>query len=342
MVLMSAVRKLSSGPGQMDLVSTEVPEPAPGHVIVEVWGVGVCGTDLHIYDDHYPTTPPVTLGHEISGRVHQVAFDVDSTLVGAPVVCETFFTICGTCRFCRDGRPNLCSSRKSLGSGVDGGMAQFVQVPERCLHRLPNHLNVINSALMEPLAAVCNAVLDPNKIEPGDQVLVTGPGPVGLLAAQVARACGSTVIVAGQSRDRARLDIAEELGFRTSLSDRESLTEAGFEAPDVLLECSGAQAAMVLGLQLVRKGGRIIRIGVAGKEVTIPLDEMCYRELTLSSGFASTPHSWRRALSLAAAGQVLLDPIVTEVAPLSAWRGVFDDTRAAVGGKYVFDPRLEN
>jgi L-iditol 2-dehydrogenase len=221
-------------------------------------------------------------------------------------------------------------------------MAQFVHVPERCLHKLPDHLDIVKSALMEPLAAVCNAVLDPNKIEPGDLVLVTGPGPVGLLAAQVARACGARVIVAGQERDRARLDIAEGLGFTVSLSDRESLEQEGVEAPDVLLECSGAQAAMALGLQLVRKGGRIVRIGVAGKAVTIPLDEMCYRELTLSSGFASTPHSWRRALSLAGAGQVLLDPIVTQVAPLSAWRGVFDDTRAAVGGKYVFDPRLEN
>jgi L-iditol 2-dehydrogenase len=275
------------------------------------------------------------MGHEVAGVVADLGSNVDPDWLGARVVCETYFSLCGTCDWCRDGRLNLCPERRSIGSGVDGAFARSLVIPVRNLHRIPDWLEIHAASLAEPLACVCHSLCDPPIVSPGDQVLVAGPGPVGLLAAQVTRACGGMVLVVGIARDEVRLAAARQLGFRTALADDTTWREPF----DVVVECSGSQAGIRTCLELARRGGRYVQIGLAGRDVTVPFDLICYRELTITSGNASTPQSWRRAMALIEGRQVQLEPLVTEVAPLDEWERVFDETSTGKGIKYVFDPR---
>ncbi len=166
----------------------------------------------------------------------------------------------------------------------------------------------------------------------GDEVLVTGPGTIGLLAAQLARAAGGTVHVRGTPRDRVRLDAAERLGFATSTTD-----DGPLEA-DIVVECSGHEAGMAFALESARRGGRYVMIGLAGKPVTIPFDLVSFHELTVTSGFASTPSSWALALDLLERRAVDLEPLLSEVVPLERWAEAFAATRAGEGIKFVLDP----
>jgi L-iditol 2-dehydrogenase len=326
--------KLSPGAGNVSL--TERPEPAAdsGQVVLDVVGAGICGTDVHIVDGEYETVTPVTMGHEVSGVVAELGEGVDDSWLGARVVSETYFWTCGRCVHCSAGRVNLCPDRRSIGTHVDGAFAPRVVVPTTNLHRLPDWLDGASAALCEPLACVCHAVLEPKPAVGGcDEVLVIGPGPVGLLAAQVARSAGGRVHVRGTPRDDRRLAAARELGLRTTT------TEDAPVGADVVIECSGTEAGMGHGLTAARRGARYVQIGLAGKPVEVPFDLVCFHELTITSGFASTPTSWAKALQLVTEQRVELEPLVTEVVPLIEWERAFAATRAADGVKFVLDPQ---
>jgi L-iditol 2-dehydrogenase len=325
--------KLAAGPGNVAL--SERPEPAasPGHVVLEVVGAGICGTDLHIFDGVYETAVPVTMGHEVSGAVVEVGEAVEDGWLGERVVSETYFSTCGRCDHCRAGRTNLCPVRRSIGTHVDGAFAPRLHVPVDNLHRIPDWLDGHVAVLAEPLACVSHSLLEPAVVREGDAVLVTGPGPVGLLAAQVARAEGGRVHIRGMPRDSVRLAAASALGFETSTTD-----DLAAEA-DVVVECSGSEAGMAFSLAAARRGGRYVQIGLAGKPVTLPFDLVCFRELTITSGFASTHSSWNRALELLEHRAIELEPLLSAVVPLAEWERAFAATRAGEGIKFVLDPR---
>jgi L-iditol 2-dehydrogenase len=241
---------------------------------------------------------------------------------------------------CRSGRGNMCAQRRSIGTHVDGGCAPRLLVPVGNLHRVPSEaLSDAAASLAEPLACVCNALLDPPVIGAGDKVLVIGPGPIGLLAAQVARACGGRVTVRGTARDAARLSLAAAQGFACEVA------EPGDPAPDaddasapaIVVECSGSGPGVAHGLAALRRRGTLVQIGLRGAELTVPWDLICHHELAIRTGFASTPASWRRAMELF--GEMSLEPLVSAVLPLSSWEEAFDASRAGAGVKYVLDPR---
>lgn len=322
-------------PGVGELVLTDRPEPRArsGYVVVEVRGAGICGTDLHIERGEYACRPPVTLGHEVAGVVVETADTNAETWKGARVVSETYFSTCEICHNCRAGRPNLCAERKSIGTHVDGAFASHLLVPVKNLHRIPDWLDEHAAALAEPLACVCNCLCDPTEISPGDRVLVTGPGPVGLLAAQVARAAGAAPILMGLASDTARLEIGRKLGIEVAIAG-EPIGEI-----DVAMECSGHPAAVIAALNALRPGGGYVQIGIFGREVGIPMDRFLLKEISFRTGFASTPPSWRRAMSLIERRLVVFEPLLSAVVPLSEWEAVFNDLRSARSLKIVFDPR---
>jgi L-iditol 2-dehydrogenase len=326
--------KVAPGEGHVELAERPERAPGPGEVALDVHAVGICGTDLHIWLGEYPSVPPVTMGHEVCGTVTALGEGVDAEWAGARVAVETFFSTCGECAYCRAGKLSVCEQRRSIGTHVDGGFAPRLVLPARNLHRVPDALSDQSAALSEPLACVCNSLLDPNAVQPGDDVLVIGPGAIGLIAAQVARACGARVTVRGTARDALRLGLAGELGFTWSVAGRDEAPAA-----DVVVECSGAEAGVADALRAARRRGRIVQMGLRGADITLPYDLICFHELTVSAGFASNPASWRRAMALLAAGDVALAPLVTEVVPLADWRRAFDASRAGDGVKYVLDPR---
>lgn len=342
---MDALRKLTSGPGEPTLTSVPEPTPGPGQARIAVTATGICGTDLHLLRDEYTFRPPVTMGHEVAGIVDAVGDGVDPAWIGALVAPETAFKTCGACRWCRAGRPMLCRDRLSIGSGVDGGFASHIVVPAVLLHRLPIELDHRAAALTEPLACVCNAMLDEPVVQPGDRVLVLGAGAVGILAAQVARCAGGLVQLAGTAADAERLAVARSLGLSTASVDDPADIErlnAGGEARaiDVVIECAGVEAATRMGLGLVRPAGHYVQVGLLPASVTIPFGLVLTREIRIRATFGSTSTSWLRAVALLEAGQVNLAAMVSIALPLREWREAFQHLEDRTGIKTVFDPRL--
>ena len=333
--MMQGVTKRSEANGDVDLVEWPEPVARPGHVVLAVAATGICGTDLHIFRNEYAVAPPVVMGHEVCGRVVARGEGVPLDWDGRRVVAETFFSTCTACRHCRNGRPNLCRARKSIGSHVNGAMAPLVEVPLRNLHQVPEELSDAAASLSEPVACVTNSLSGAGSyVEAGQDVLVIGPGAIGLIAAQVAAAQGAHVTVRGTQRDDARLKLAETLGYGTSRVG-DTTPEDGF---DVVVECAGNAHGYADALRLAARGGHVAQMGLSGKDATLPTDLICHKELTITSGFASNPQSWERAMRLIRGGAMRLEPLVTDAVALSDWRIGFDRSFAADGVKFVILP----
>lgn len=342
---MKALRKLAPGAGHIELVDVPDPIAVPGHVVLAVKAAGVCGTDIHILHDEFPTIPPVTLGHEVAGEIVEVGSDVSGWSVGDRVVTETYYEVCGRCEYCRAGRPNLCAERRSIGSKVDGGFAEYLEVPARLLHRIPDPMRWETAALTEPLACTVHA-LNQVRIHPGDWVVVSGPGPMGLLTLQVARAAGGRVIVPGLNQDTKRLEAATRLGAQKTLNvealgneqavaEIMTLTNGGAH---VVLECAGAGPSANLLLQVVRKRGSYGQIGLYGKSVPIDLDTICYKELSVSGTNASVPEAWPRALELLQLGLVKSAAIISGTWSLQNWQDAFTKVQEKGALKVLIAP----
>jgi L-iditol 2-dehydrogenase len=178
-------------------------------------------------------------------------------------------------------------------------------------------------------------MLEPSVVAPGDRVLVIGPGPIGLLAAQVAALTAAEVVVLGLPNDASRLAIAKRLGLTVATDPM------GLGTYDAVVECSGSADGAATALAAVRSGGRFVQLGIFGRDVSVPLDHVILKELTLRTGFATTPPSWSHALGLIARGDINLSEVVSEVVGLREFARAFDDLRRGVAAKIVFDPRLD-
>ena len=169
---MKALRKLAAADQHLELVEVDDPKPEPGWVVVEVAYAGICGTDLHITHNSFPSWPPVTLGHEFYGRVGSVGAEVEGWSPGDRVVCEPHSLACGRCHLCRRGHAELCARKRSPGWGIDGGMAARVAVPAHLLHRVPVTVGDLAAALCEPTAIAVTAA-ERMPVEPGSTVVGT-------------------------------------------------------------------------------------------------------------------------------------------------------------------------
>ncbi|MGM7668203.1 alcohol dehydrogenase catalytic domain-containing protein [Microbacterium sp. A93] len=324
MSTMPAVIKRGPGVEGIELGEVDVPIAGAGQVVIDVLATGICGTDVHVAHDEYDHERPVVMGHEVLGVVSSVGSEQDAAWVGVKVAAETYFAACERCDMCRAGRRNLCADRRSIGSFRNGGFATQMLLPVINLHRMPATPGELDGVLSEPLACVAQCLLDPPVVQPGDRVLVTGPGAMGQLAAQVAKASGGIVTLAGLPADAARLAVAADLGIGTTAQTPEA------DSFDVVIECSGSAPGAAGALRAARRGARYVQVGIFGREVTLPFDIVLYKELTVTSGFASTPASWRAAMRLIAAGDVVLTPLITKQVPLA---GFFDALDAAARGE---------
>ena len=342
---MKAVVKTSRGPGNVEVRDVDEPAPPPGHVLIAVRAAGICGTDIHIYHDEFRTWPPVVMGHEVAGEIVAVGAGVAGVRVSDRVTTETYVSTCGVCRYCRAGRINLCPERRSIGSAVDGGFTSLLVVPERNVHRLPDGVSFLGGALTEPLACVVHGAIEQPRLAPRDVAVIAGPGAIGLLTLQVVKAAGLRVIMLGTSRDSRRLDLARELGADAvyNVEEGDAHKEAigdltGGAGADIVYECSGAGPAAAMLLELVRRGGQYAQIGLFGKPIAWDLDQVCYKELSVTGSNASVPSAWDRALELLAEGVVRTEPLISGVYPLTEWRAAFDAFEGRAGVKTVLQP----
>lgn len=343
---MKAVVKTAPGDGNVSLEDVAEPMPPPGHVLIGVQAAGICGTDIHIYHDEFRSVPPVVLGHEVAGTIVELGQGVTTIQVGARVTTETYFSTCGACRFCREGRVNLCLERRSIGSAVNGGFTSLLVVPARNVHELPESLGFREGALVEPLACVVHGVLDGPRPRPADLAVVAGPGAIGLLTLQVLKAAGVWVIMLGTSADAHRLEMARSLGaaatFTTDSEDGRAriLELSDGMGADLVFECSGAGAAAQDLLEMARRGGHYAQIGLFGKPVAWNLDQICYKELTVTGSNASVPSAWTRALDLLDTGMVRLDPLISGVYALDDWQAAFATVENRTALKTLLSPTV--
>ena len=330
---MKTLMKTARGPGALELKDNPKPEPNDNEALVRVAAAGICGTDVHIKHDQAFHTPPVVLGHEYSGTVVEVGSDASSIQVGDDVVSPAT-AYCGQCHQCKTGHVNRCTdpNKRILGvSRANGAFAQYLTVPEYIIHKVPEGVPLEQAALAEPTACVVHALIEKTPICPGDVVVVQGPGTMGLLSLQVAKAMGAgKVIMTGMSSDRWRLDIAENTGAdRTVDIQKEDPVEVvnqesdGLGA-DVVIEASGSCAACRQALEFVKVAGHVALLGVRGRPAEVDLDQMIVKELTMSGTWGTIPSSWVTTLKLMASYRIDVAPLITHRLSLDEWEKGFE------------------
>ena len=324
----------------------EVPLPKIGErdVLLRVGAVSVCGSDLHQWSGSHswPVNYPCILGHEFAGTVAEIGTRVSCFKEGDRVVCETAAVIDESSPLSRCGMYNLDPTRRGFGYGVNGAMTEYVSVPERCLHRIPESVSFDKAALTEPCCVAYNAVCMNGRVRPGDNVLVLGPGPIGLLCAVMAKLSGAgRVIVAGLPADHFRLSVAGDLGANVTLDNGivEYINQLGDGlGVDVAIDASGASATLQLALQTVRPAGQIIKVGWGPQPMQFSLDPLVQKNVTISGSFSHNWPVWERVISMIVSGQINLDPIISRVAPLPQWLACFEKMERGEYVKAVLTP----
>ncbi|MCC6682044.1 MAG: alcohol dehydrogenase catalytic domain-containing protein [Phycisphaeraceae bacterium] len=337
---MKALVKTQKGKGFLEIQDKPVPDPGEGEVLLKVAACGICGTDVHIRDDEFPYWPPVIIGHEFSGTISQLGPNVDRFKVGDRVVGEPHTKACGHCYLCRTGNIQICPEKRSPGWGIDGAMTEYLVMPEKLLHTIPDAIDDITAAVIEPTANAVHDVLERATIEPGDLAVVIGPGPIGLLAAMAARAGGARdVIVIGADVDKPlRLPKARELGFYAVNVQKDKPLElvqklSGGIGADIVIECSGSTAGIASTVELARKKGRICAIGLPdNRPLMFPYSQAAFKVLDVFFCLSTSYTSWDKSIHLVASGQLPAGKVVTHRVPLLEWERAFEliDTRAAL------------
>jgi len=339
---MKALVKAEAAPG---LWLRDVPEPEAraGEVLVRVLRTGICGTDLHVRSwDAWAQgaiRPPVVLGHEIAGRVAELGSGVDAVDVGDLVSVEGHI-VCGRCRSCLAGRRQLCPNTVSIGIDRDGGFAEYVAVPATNLWRHRFDVDPDVAAIFDPFGnAVHSALAFPVL---GEDVLITGAGPIGCMAAAVVRHAGARHVVVSDP-NQYRLELARRMGATVAVDpterdladvEREIGITEGF---DIGLEMSGNPVALRTMIDAMAHGGRIAILGIPAGEVTLDLNPVVFDMLTLKGIYGREMfESWYQMTVLVESG-LDLKPVITHRFSYRDFEEAFAVARSGQSGKVVLD-----
>ncbi|MCR9233978.1 MAG: zinc-binding dehydrogenase [bacterium] len=340
--MQTAVVNYAPEADSVELQEIPVPEIGPDEVLLEVAAVGVCGSDLHQWtaDHSWPVNYPVVLGHEFAGTISRTGELVRNWSIGDRVVSETAAIIDPDNPLSREGRYNLDPTRKGFGYGVNGAMTSFVRVPARCLHHVPDSLPLEKAALTEPCCVAFNAVVMNGDIQPGDRVVVFGPGPIGLLCAAMARLQGAEVAVVGLERDQGRLEIAaREYGCEPIIAglDEWSVAVDGLGVNGVV-DAAGVSVTLKKSLEIVRPGGWISKVGWGPQPLGFSLDPLVQKNIRLQGSFSHNWPIWERVIRLLTTGQLNIDPIIGGTWSLSDWHTAFETMHSGEIVKAVLTP----
>lgn len=343
---MRAVRKLKPGPDNIALC--DMPEPGlenPTDVKIAVQRGGLCGTDLHIRHGGYGFQPPVTLCHEISGDVVEIGPQVEHIHIGDRVtIMPSANGACGQCPYCQTGEYFFCPHRNSIGSMRDGGFAEYCVVPEHLVFPIPESVSYDAAALVEPLACCVKAINLNTRITPDDTVLITGPGPIGLMCATLVQLSGGHVILCGTERDTARLAKARELDIPHTIDINQdnpvALTRdlTNGQGADIVIDCAGSAGAITTCLEAVRPLGTFTQVALLDQPINVDWGKIIYKQLHVQGFIAQNWESWRKALALATTNTIDLTQYVSHRLPLEDWQQAFDGAEKQEGLKYLLVP----
>lgn len=317
-------------PSSLAVVDLPVPSPGPGEVRLRVKACGICGSDLHGMDGSSGRRiPPLVMGHEASGTIDAVGAGVSDAWRAGDRVTFDSTVWCGECGYCREGRVNLCDARQVVGVACaefrrDGAFAEFVTVPQRILHRLPEGLSFDEAAFAEPVGVALHAVARAGAVA-GSTVLVVGAGLIGLLIVQALKQAGAARVIA-VDLDEGRLVLARELGADETF--RGDSVPADLSV-DIALEVVGAAATVDRAIRSVRKGGRVVLVGNLSPQVPLPLQIVVTRELDVV-GTCAIAGEYPAALAAIASGAIRVKPLIS--ARIDLEHGVDAFTRAKAPG----------
>jgi len=330
------------------------PSPGPNQVRVKVAACGVCHTDLHYIDHGTPTfkTPPLVLGHEVSGTIDALGSDVGNGAGGTGAGLELGDRVllpavlpCGYCRMCRLGRENICERSAMLGNTVDGGYAEHIVVPAKDVYPLPEEIPLVEGSIIaDALTTPYHAVVNRGRVQPGDWVAVVGCGGIGLNIVQVAVAMGARVIALDIADGK--LEWATNLGaaatVNTSQTDRPDKAVRGLTGAaggvDVAFEAVGKGATQELAVSCLRTGGRLVLVGYSPGTMALNAGRVMFRELDVVGSLGCRPVDYPRAIEMARQGKVKVRELVTHRFPLEAIGDAFDTLRAGEAVRAVVVP----
>jgi 2-desacetyl-2-hydroxyethyl bacteriochlorophyllide A dehydrogenase len=316
-----------------DVISVEsVADPAcaAGEVIVRVAQVGIRGTDLHIFRGEFPGAFPLIAGHELTGEVVELGRGV-SRLRRCERVAVDPNLYCGECHFCRKQQANHCLNWQGVGITRPGGFAEYVAVPARACYSLPDELTDAQAAFIEPLSCVVYA-LSRLRVSPGDEVLIFGAGPMGLLLVQTLGHSGASQIVVVE-KERERRSLAQQLGATAALSndpvEMESLRELAPHGFAAVIDATGAPAVIEQSLRFLAPRGQYLQFGVAPEDAAVSWSpyQIYRRDLTIIGSFALC-YTFEPAVAWMASGVVDIKPIVSHTLPLAEFPRAFRDFAA--------------
>lgn len=316
------------GPNRVEPVDTPIPDLSPGEALVRVEACGFCGSDLGIVAGVHPRARvPLTLGHEFCGTIEDQAGPNSSLRAGDRIAAWPLVS-CGTCWVCRNGAPHVCRSLRLYGIDFDGGMAQYVRMPVASILPLPPSTSPLLGAVIEPLAVAVHGVRQAPTTK-SQAVVVIGAGPIGLLTALVAEACGFGPAIISDILPSRRA-IAAELGLR-AVSAGEELrhhveSATSGEGVGLLFECTGAASAAREMTALVRPRANIINLGVFKKPAEVDLQAINFKEISLRGSRVYTRGDFEEAIRLSSF--LPISRIVTHCFPLQDVQSAFQCFRS--------------
>src|SRR6201993_2667162 len=342
---MKALRKTQAAKG-LRIESVPVPEVGHGDVLVRVKTASICGTDLHIYGwDRWSQgriKPPVTLGHEFCGGVERVGEDVTAVHAGDFVSAEMHGN-CGHCHQCRLGEAHICPNVRVIGIDQDGAFAEFVKIPATNIWKLDAAMPERYGAILDPLGNAVHTVLA-GPIA-GQTVLVTGCGPIGLMAIAVAKACGSSTVFATETNEKRRA-MAKKMGADVVLNPAKEdaiakiLAETSGTGVDALLEMSGNPTAIQQGFKALRAGGRASLLGIPTENVPLDLvNDVIFKGATVQGIYGRRMYeTWVQMTALLKAGRLNLEPLFGERVKLEQFEDAFAKLQGGLAGKILMYP----
>lgn len=323
----------------------DVPTPGlgPQDVLIEVHKTSICGTDLHIYkwDDWAQKTinVPMTIGHEFMGAIVDLGAGVEGLRLGQRVSGEGHIT-CGHCRNCRAGRRHFCHNHLGLGVTRPGAYAEFVSIPAANVFPLPDHIDDDTAAILDPLGNATHTALTFDLV--GEDVLITGAGPIGMMATAIARHVGSRFVVVTDLNDF-RLEMARKMGANLAVKPDETslhdlMAELGMtEGFDVGMEMSGSVAALNQMLDVLNHGGRVGLLGIPPSAVTLDLNQVIFKGLTLKGIYGRLIFETWYKMSAMLQGGLDVKPVITHRFPAVRFDEAFAVVADGLSGKVILD-----
>ncbi len=322
--------------GKQDLRIVDLPEPhiQEHEVLMKIKKVGICGTDLHIYNGGMNVTPPLVLGHEFVGDIVQVGNKVANINVGDRAVAEHVIG-CGKCLYCHRGKRNLCKTPTVIGLHRQGALAEYIALPSDLVLKLPDELSYDEGVLVEPLSIAVYAVKK-SGVSVGDHIAVVGQGPIGLFVDFVAKASGGTVF--GFDKHDNRLTYAKEHGY---IHKGFNITGEGFlqefqtdvvDGADIVFEAVGSDTSAKLALELANPGGKVVILGVFEHNVMINMMDIVRKELQVYGSWTSI-FAFEETMSLMESQKLNTNQLITHRYPFADAIKAFEEALADKSGR---------